>query len=547
MPKTHFLAANHGFVFPNQWFFDDTERQVIRNIFDAAIGSAIGLLMTSPSLSLAARTLGLSTELAGILGAAATPETYGLCGGMAFASLDYYTADWLIPQDPSNPVRDTPWRITLRDYIWTRLLYSLTTGGVAARTLMWMAVHQFVPAGIPFDGGASRLVRWSRLEFEGIKPIIDGGNPCPIALVRNIQDPFNQHQVLVTGYEDAGDGTGVLFVYDNNCPNREAVITVDFRGPVLGVTESCASNAGPDALRGFFRALYVPMVPPLEHPPVPRDGTLVQRGDAISVIYGGLDFHIPSMEVLDERSFDHEAVRQGWDGPLDLQPSIRKRPTFVQQGNDIYVLWGGARLLVPNAVFDTWVNQGIYDRAAVEPLWPGALDNIPTVPRDGTLFREASGTISVIQGGARFHVPNMGVLNRLFSTAQVLPIWNGALAAIPTIPQDGTLLREESGGIFVIYGGAKFHVPNMDVFNRFFIADRVRQVWDGALDAIPTIPQDNTLLREESGEIDVIEGGFRFHIPDMDVFNRFFIADRVRQVWNGALDTIPEQPWPPPQ
>jgi hypothetical protein len=32
----------------------------------------------------------------------------------------------------------------------------------------------------------------------------------------------------------------------------------------------------------------------------------------------------------------------------------------------------------------------------------------------------------------------------------------------------------------------------------------------------------------------------------MDVFNSLFDPAMVRQVWDGALTEIPEQPWPPP-
>jgi len=70
-------------------------------------------------------------------------------------------------------------------------------------------------------------------------------------------------------------------------------------------------------------------------------------------------------------------------------------------------------------------------------------------------------------------------------------LWGGALDGTPTVPQDGMLLSAGPQGIFEIYGGAKFHMPNV-VFNQLFPGALVRQLWEGALDGIPTVLQDAT-------------------------------------------------------
>ena len=82
-------------------------------------------------------------------------------------------------------------------------------------------------------------------------------------------------------------------------------------------------------------------------------------------------------------------------------------------------------------------------------------------------------------------------------------LWNDAPRDIPLIPRDRTLLREENGAIWVIYGGARFHVPDPMTLQRLFGVDQVFQVWDGALDGIGANPRDGTCLAEE-GEPDQV-------------------------------------------
>jgi hypothetical protein len=78
--------------------------------------------------------------------------------------------------------------------------------------------------------------------------------------------------VLACGYDDPGDGTGTIYVYDmnspGNCPNGEPQtveqkLQIDFRGSGLADTESCPGERGP--LRGFFCSAYSEVQPPEIH------------------------------------------------------------------------------------------------------------------------------------------------------------------------------------------------------------------------------------------------------------------------------------------
>ena len=73
-------------------------------------------------------------------------------------------------------------------------------------------------------------------------------------------DPFSNHQVLATGYDDDGGGRGTIYLYDMNCPGAEQTIRLDFSGESLLAEESCLGARG--KLQGFFCEEYLPVRPP---------------------------------------------------------------------------------------------------------------------------------------------------------------------------------------------------------------------------------------------------------------------------------------------
>lgn len=76
--------------------------------------------------------------------------------------------------------------------------------------------------------------------------------------------------MLAIGYEDHGDGTGLVYVYDNAAhpPNVENTISVDFRHDELITYESAHKQTGGfhpkrGPLKGIFCSQYVPSTPPV--------------------------------------------------------------------------------------------------------------------------------------------------------------------------------------------------------------------------------------------------------------------------------------------
>jgi hypothetical protein len=250
MPRTGFKPEVNGFAFVNSWQFDKGESQQMRQTLTSSVPGA--------SASASGNLGGLLSNSIGpqitqwIDGA--MPDYYGMCGGMAFAAGDYYAAGAPLPRGQGYndiPQDSTPRGRALRDYLWGRQLQSLSVN--APQLLHWMAM-QHLP--LPFAGPGWLLAR-VREEWAALKGHIDQGSPWPLCLIGSSSSPFNNHQVLATGYDDHGDGSGVIYVYDMNSPGKEQTIAIDMRGSALVAVES-VPNAERGPLQAFFCEQYTP-------------------------------------------------------------------------------------------------------------------------------------------------------------------------------------------------------------------------------------------------------------------------------------------------
>jgi len=254
LPQTGF-RADDGFAFANSFTLSPDERARLAALVEAPLDGALAVL---GPLGIAGRALGVRDRLVAIA-ARALPDRYGLCGGMAFASLDYLHAGVPLPAS-GEAVGQPASGSVLRAYLWQRLLDSWELNG--ATFLEWIARLHLVPARWPFDGGEAALRRRSLEQWRTLRRAIDAGTPVPIGLVGDAKDPFQDHQVVATGYEVRDTEHGVIEVYDMNCPGAVQTISVDFSTPALSAVESCARAGSP--LRGFFVEAYVPKTPPAD-------------------------------------------------------------------------------------------------------------------------------------------------------------------------------------------------------------------------------------------------------------------------------------------
>ena len=436
MPVLAWRNDADGFAFANSWFLDPIETAGLTALSQPAVLSAIGAIAAvlpfpDPVLLTAA---GAAANIA--IGTLSPTKRLGLCGGMAYASLDYWHARAPLPRgahENDQPTRAMPAGVVLRDYIWARLLNSLVQGDALNRTLEWSLLLNQIPSPI---GGAGALRNRTVSEWNKLKGLIDAGVPCPIGLVYTGRDVWDQHQILVYGYDDPGNGTGTMYVYDSNSPmqygaaNNPAsyTVTLDFTGSSLVATSP--SDFG-NMLAGFFCTLYVPLPPP--------PGLAISFGQFVS-----------------------------WLGD-----------------SNSYITAYGARMPIADAAELAALGGASGDVRAATPA--------PTTtprPRDNALLRErSSAPVFLYQGGSPFHVPDPTWLDRFGGEPAVRVVSDGSLAAFVGLPDENTLLREWSAPeVFRIMGGQRRWVPNPAELATYGGFPSVRVVPDGALAAIPQGP-----------------------------------------------------------
>lgn len=279
-------------------------------------------------------------------------------------------------------------------------------------------------------------------------------------------------------------------------------IGTDFNG-FAGVP---GPRTGPDIYQQT--SVFGPHLPEVVYPFTTGEGVVMDKCTAGKrdfdvnqdglVHVGLLPDLVADLQAMGVRQEELEPLLHSAEGFAGVwQSAWQRNGAVIQNSNgEIWVIYGKARFHVPDA-------------ATLERLFPGtqirkttgSLDDIPQIPADGTLLREEDGTTWVIYGSARFHVPDPLILRMIFGLSTVNQVWNHAVDDIPLIPADGTLLREHNGTIWVIFGGAKFHVPDSTTLNRIYTGIGVIQLWDGAADAIPGVPADGSFFREEDGKV----------------------------------------------
>lgn len=254
MPKTQFDPAVNGFAFANSFQLSGDDRAKLVRALATAIDAAVAPLGPLGPLALVFRATGLRDKLAQSL-AAAIPENYGLCGGMAFAALDYFNAGVPTPRGTGRNDQP-PVGSDLRVYLTKRLLESWVPNGVTFLELI--ARLNYLPRW-PFGAGPRALRDRSRDAWRTLKGRLDAGKPVPLGLIGGGANPFLDHQVVAYDYVPTSELTGTIYVYDMNCPETGQTITIDLTSDELHADSSCKSV---DPLLGFFCESYEPSTPP---------------------------------------------------------------------------------------------------------------------------------------------------------------------------------------------------------------------------------------------------------------------------------------------
>ena len=166
----------------------------------------------------------------------------GLCGGMVYAALDYYSAGAELPPverlfaEDGTILPETEW---LLDFIVRRLVASFNVLDFRNGALnYYRLMRPGFPDACPVDPDPRRAPRsraWTmvRVEWPLIRAKLDAGQPVPLGLVRAKLAKFagpraivaayqQDHQVLAYGYDLEGNAL-TLRVYDPNHPGDGGV------------------------------------------------------------------------------------------------------------------------------------------------------------------------------------------------------------------------------------------------------------------------------------------------------------------------------------
>jgi hypothetical protein len=158
---------------------------------------------------------------------------------------------------------------------------------------------------------------------------------------------------------------------------------------------------------------------------------------------------------------------------------------------------------------------------------------------NATLFPDVRGTEIEFQRTVMDAMP--------FSKMQIMINTLNLLAFNSPDTADGTLMREASRPeVYIVHGGAKFHVPSWDQFNAMGLdVNAIQEVGDGSIIRFGIIPRDGTLLRELSlQEVYIFRDGMKVHVPSGNEFNRAGLDwNAIRVVPDDSTSWMPTGLW----
>jgi hypothetical protein len=160
--------------------------------------------------------------------------------------------------------------------------------------------------------------------------------------------------------------------------------------------------------------------------------------------------------------------------------------------------------------FNTWAEMTTYTPIRYNKITDGP---VWVAPENGKLYREPSGVIAVIIGGAPARFQNMAELIAAgYENTPFTQVPANYFRALPQTPRNGSYVRDfTTKAISVVVGGAKYHLSAAE--------------WDALgnpsainapasfLDDFDDVPVPGTVLRDHTtGAIHIVAGGARYHL-----------------------------------
>lgn len=182
-------------------------------------------------------------------------KTSGLCGGMSYASLDYYFAKVTVPNQPFRPAVGT----VLRDHLRSRQEHSILSNLDKWGELI------FNPGGardLEFFNWGLETEKGGRVEE--LRHYLDRGIPVPLGLKSS--DGKGDHQVVAYGYKTTGltNHTNLraigleISIYDPNYPGNDNLRLIpDFKSQMYVTTLLDPKDSSKREHKAKYRSYFV--------------------------------------------------------------------------------------------------------------------------------------------------------------------------------------------------------------------------------------------------------------------------------------------------
>jgi len=186
-------------------------------------------------------------------------RTKGRCGGMAFASLDYYRANLPIPSHAPADFPDQ--KVPAEGSRLARYIY------IRQRDSLWANARKFVEYTQALDHdtwlyGMGITKRTKDRQFPYLLEKLKDG-PAALGLIKaeRVADIGRNHQVVAYGAEtDEATGSMTIYIYDSNFPDHGMTLRSDPSNPRF-VWGTSPPGSPDDVCRGFFVEEYSPRTP----------------------------------------------------------------------------------------------------------------------------------------------------------------------------------------------------------------------------------------------------------------------------------------------
>ncbi len=287
----------------------------------------------------------------------------GMCGGMVYAALDYFSAGLEIPVIPFRDLSlryGSPLHGQVFDYIGQRLFssFDLPTGVTNYIELM----QPGFPDAQPLRGSLglaprSRAWRMVRQEWPVIKRKLDAGQPCPLGLVcvetTDISRLGENHQVLAYGYDLSGTDL-TLFIYDPNWHDRDDITLRLNVGDPEHKTNVIYSDGR--TVKCFFETRYTFSLPPSDQTPPGR--IVLWEGEdfcgkSIDVVHAQSDLSLFKAGNFNDRTSSMTILSGNWSFYRDPQ---FQRP-FVRKGTRLVLGPGSYRRMADAGIQDNEISS----------------------------------------------------------------------------------------------------------------------------------------------------------------------------------------------